>query len=185
MPIYEFYCRDCHRIYNFLARRLNVEAAPACPRCGRPQLEKRLSRFAIGRRRETATEDSAGASGGDDAAIESLLGELEQQAEHLDENDPRQMGRLMRQLCEKTGMPIDGPMAEALRRLEAGEDPDRIEEQMGDLLDALPDDAAPCEEPEPELPGRSARTAGRKGSTRDWVRRLKPPETDDGLYELV
>lgn len=182
MPIYEFYCRDCHRVYNFLARRLNVEAAPACPRCRRPQLEKRLSRFAIGRRREAATGDSAEAPGGDDAAIESLLGELERQTEHLDENDPRQMGRLMRQLCEKTGMPIDGPMAEALRRLEAGEDPDRIDEQMGDLLDALPDDAAPGEEAGD--PRRSAGTAGGKASTRKWVRRLKPPETDDGLYDL-
>lgn len=182
MPIYEFYCRDCHRVYNFLARRMNVETVPSCPRCGRPRLEKRLSRFAIGRRRESAADDAAEALGGDDAAIESILGELEQQAEHLDENDPRQMGRLMRQLCEKTGMPIDGPMAEALRRLEAGEDPDRIEEEMGDLLDGGPDDNSPDSESD------ASRTTGggaaRSTSVRTWVRRLKPPEVDDGLYDL-
>ncbi len=183
MPIYEFYCRDCHRVYNFLARRLNVEAVPACPRCGRPRLEKRLSRFAIGRRRENAAGDSPESPLGDDAAVESLLGELEQQAERLDEDDPRQMGRLMRQLCEKTGMPLDGPMAEAIRRLEAGEDPDRIEEQMGDLLDESSDDALPSEEGD-ALRGSAGR-AGRKASARDWVRRLKPPDVDDGLYDLA
>mgnify|MGYP005839946703 CR=1 FL=1 len=182
MPIYEFYCRDCHRVYNFLARRLNVETVPACPRCGRPRLEKRLSRFAIGRRRETAADDSAEMPGGDDAAFESLMGELEREAEHLDENDPHQMGRLMRRLCEKTGMPLDGPMAEAIRRLEAGEDPDRIEEQMGDLLDEYSDDALPSEEGN-ALRGPAGQ-AGRKVSARDWVRRLKPPDVDDGLYDL-
>jgi len=183
MPIYEFYCRDCHRVYNFLARRLNVETVPACPRCGRPRLEKRLSRFAIGRRREHAADDSTEVPPGDDAAIESLLGELEQQAEHLDENDPRQMGRLMRQLCEKTGMPLDGAMAEAIRRLEAGEDPDRIEEQMGDLLDEFPEDTPP--DAESDIFRGSAGTAKRKASARDLVRRLKPPEVDDGLYDLA
>jgi hypothetical protein len=32
MPIYEFYCRDCHMVFNFFARRVNTTAQRACSR---------------------------------------------------------------------------------------------------------------------------------------------------------
>lgn len=179
MPIYEFYCRDCHRIYNFLARRLNVQTTPACPKCGRAKLERRLSTFAIGRRRESSSGDEP-TDHGDDPAIESLLAELEHEADRIDENDPRQMGRLMRRIYEKTGMPLDGPLAEALRRLEAGEDPDRIEEEMGDVFDQL-DEGESDEAPSDAITGP---TGSRRGGLRSALRRIKPPEVDDGLYDL-
>ena len=56
------------------------------------------------------------------------------EAESIDENDPRQLGRLMRRMGEITGESFDEPMEEAIRRLEAGEDPEKIEDDMGDLL---------------------------------------------------
>jgi hypothetical protein len=55
-------------------------------------------------------------------------------AEGIDENDPRQLGRLMRRMSEITGENLEPEMDEAVRRLEAGEDPEKIEEDMGDLL---------------------------------------------------
>jgi hypothetical protein len=61
-------------------------------------------------------------------------------------------------------------MEEAMRRMEAGEDPDRIEEEMGSLL----------EEEEPEF-GEPEGSPGRLGSLR---RRLRPPQVDETLYEL-
>ncbi len=43
MPVYEFYCPDCHTIFNFFSRRVNTAARPACPRCERPELERQVS----------------------------------------------------------------------------------------------------------------------------------------------
>ncbi len=49
MPVYEFYCPDCHAIFNFFSRRVDTETQPACPRCGRPELGRQASLFAISR----------------------------------------------------------------------------------------------------------------------------------------
>ena len=53
MPIYEFACPKCRRIFNFLSKRLNPDHLPACPKCGGRKMVKQMSRFATtkGRRR--------------------------------------------------------------------------------------------------------------------------------------
>jgi hypothetical protein len=38
----------------------------------------------------------------------------------------------MRKLAQTSGEPMDGEMEEVVRRLESGEDPEKIEEKMGD-----------------------------------------------------
>jgi hypothetical protein len=60
---------------------------------------------------------------------------LAKEAEHVDENDPKQAANLMRKLTDMTGMDLGPGMEEALTRMEAGEDPEQIEEEMGDLLE--------------------------------------------------
>jgi putative FmdB family regulatory protein len=172
MPIYEFYCCDCHRVFNFFARRIQTTAQPACPRCGRPHLERKISRFAVARGVRSQA-DAPGPEGDlppgfDEAKMEQMMEELGREADGLDEDDPRQAARLMRALCERTGMPLTGKMEEAMRRMEAGEDPDAIEAEMGDLLD---------EEPAPEG-GESG------GRLRGWARKMRPPEVDETLYDL-
>ena len=64
-------------------------------------------------------------------AFTSMAGDLE----HLDENDPKQAARIMRRLFDATGMQPGASMAEAMQRMEAGEDPDRIEAELGDVLE--------------------------------------------------
>jgi len=59
------------------------------------------------------------------------LSEMESLLESVDENDPRSMGRIMRRLAEQSGEPVDEEMEEAMRRLEDGEDPEKIDEKMG------------------------------------------------------
>ncbi len=58
MPIYEFYCAHCHRVFSFLSRVVNTDKTPACPRCRRTELTRRVSAFAIskGRREEPKPE---------------------------------------------------------------------------------------------------------------------------------
>lgn len=133
MPIYEFYCESCNVIYQFFARSAANDRRPDCPRCGRKRLEKRPSGFAVTGR---AKEPSAG--GGDDiddARMERAMEALAGEADGLNTDDPRNAARLMRKFAEATGMK-SGAMEEAMRRLEAGEDPDAVEAELGPALDA-------------------------------------------------
>ena len=59
---------------------------------------------------------------------------MAKEMDSIDENNPRQLASVIRRLADATGEPIDGPTDEMIRRLEAGEDPDAIEEKMGDVF---------------------------------------------------
>jgi len=143
MPIYEFACPKCRRIYSFLSKRVNPDHLPTCPKCGNKDLVKQISRFAApkGLKEPAAKADADTESGGppmpdmDDARIERAMTELERDMEHLDENNPRHMAYMMRKM--KDLMPAGTMPKEldvAIKRLEAGEDPEKIEEDMGDVL---------------------------------------------------
>jgi len=49
----------------------------------------------------------------------------------LDEKDPRSLARLMRKMASETGEEMDDEMKEVCERLEAGEDPEKLEAMMG------------------------------------------------------
>jgi len=51
VPIYEFYCEECHRISIF-SRRVNVETIPTCPRCNKVKLKRQMSLLPIFREKE-------------------------------------------------------------------------------------------------------------------------------------
>ena len=60
-----------------------------------------------------------------------FAGELE----NMDENDPRAMAAAVRRMTEIAGEPVTPAMEEMIRRLEAGEDPEQVEEDLGDALE--------------------------------------------------
>jgi putative FmdB family regulatory protein len=133
MPIYEFYCKKCHMIFNFFSGYVDVEKRPSCPRCKRIKLERRMSTFSISKNR--GEEDDMPMPDLDESKMEEAMNVLAREAEHLDENDPRQAANLMRKLTDMTGLNLGPGMEEALARMEAGEDPEQIEAEMGDLLE--------------------------------------------------
>ena len=167
MPVYEFYCSDCHAILNFLSRQVNTDKRPNCPRCGRPELERQVSRFAISRNRPEPDADGLPA-GLDEAKMEQAMMALAGEMEGIDENDPRAMAHFMRKFSAMTGMNLGEGAEEAMRRLEAGEDPEQIEAEMGDLFG---DDSS--------LDGLFGQEKLAK-----FKRRLAPPEHDDTLYTM-
>lgn len=175
MPIYEFYCVDCHRVFNFLSRTVDTGKRPACPRCRRPDLARRVSAFAISKGRKEEPAGAGPPANLDEARLERAMESLAAEAEGMNEDDPRQSARLMRKLFSATGMPVGGRMEEALRRLEAGESPDRIEEEMGDVLDADPFAGAA---------GEAAGDADAPKGPKALVRRLVPPSVDPDLHEM-
>ena len=136
MPIYEFYCGDCHTIYSFFARRVDTQTTPACPKAKKHKLRRQMSRFAISTGR-SASHDDPGADGAemDDARMEQAMLQMAGEMEHVNEDDPQAMARVMRRLMETTGMNMGEGMEEAIRRMEAGEDPEQVEEDLGDVLD--------------------------------------------------
>lgn len=138
MPIYEFLCQDCNTIFNFFSSRINTEKRPDCPKCGRKELNRQISAFAvIGKAKESDGDDPL--AGMDESKMEAAFEGLMRDAQGMNEDDPRQMAQLMRKFSDKTGIRLGGPMEDAISRMEAGEDPDAIEKEMGNLLDA--DDA--------------------------------------------
>jgi hypothetical protein len=71
----------------------------------------------------------------DDPRVMRAMSEMERDMEHLDENNPKHMAHMMRKMKDlmPPGM-MPKEMDIAIKRLEAGEDPEKIEEDMGDLL---------------------------------------------------
>ncbi len=162
MPIYEFYCEKCNTVFSFFSRSVNTTKNPDCPKCRRP-LKRRMSIFAkVSRGKEEPAGD--GMPPLDEAKMEKAMAMLAGEAEKISEDDPRQAAQLMRKLTDATGLSLGAGMEEALHRLEKGEDPDRIEAEMGDLLEG--------EDPFVMEGG------GKKGA------RKPKPRVDETLYDL-
>jgi putative FmdB family regulatory protein len=135
VPIYEFYCRDCHTIYSFLSRSVDTKTVPKCPKGKKHKLSRQMSRFAISRGRGDSEQDGGDDFDFDDEKMEQAMMQMAGELEGADEEDPRAMAHMMRKLMQTTGMNMGEGMEEAVRRMEAGEDPDKIEEELGDILE--------------------------------------------------
>jgi putative FmdB family regulatory protein len=147
VPIFEFLCPACNRIYSFLSLSSTPSRRPVCPRCGATDLSRVPSAFAVSSRRTNRQEE--GKEGGgqpDDAAMARMEHEIMRMSGELDEGDtedPRAMARMMRRLAEASGEKMTPTMNEMFRRLESGEDPDALEEELGPQLEAeMGDDGA-------------------------------------------
>lgn len=135
MPIYEFYCHKCNTIFTFLSRTIQSDKRPNCPRCKRIKLDKQISTFAHTGRAKQAPEGDTPPLPMDESKMERAMDALAREADSAAEEDPRQAANLMRKFSEMTGLKLGSGMQEALNRLEAGEDPDSIEAELGDRLE--------------------------------------------------
>jgi putative FmdB family regulatory protein len=133
VPIYEFFCADCNTIFNFFSPVPNTETRPSCPKCKRPDLKRRVSRFATLKHKgeEEPTPFDGFDEGRMEKAMEALAGEMEGLEGHGGAEDPRSMARFMRKFTQLSGMEAGPKMEEMLKRLEAGEDPEAMEKEMG------------------------------------------------------
>ena len=156
MPIYEFYSPDTGKIYSFFARSLKyMDKIPLCPDGKNLEMQKKLSSFSVtGSRPEMDDNDIAEVSSQSEDPFagmapdkaKSAMKELEGAMLGMDDNnpDPRQMGALMRKMCDLTGEKMNGSIEEVVRKLEEGMDPEELEDKMGDGLDL--DDQSSTEE---------------------------------------
>ena len=121
MPIYEFYCKSCHTIFNFFSKSINTKKRPKCPQCKTETLERQMSSFAMtGRAKENDPMDDLPI---DESKMEQAMQMLAGEAERIPEDDPRQAANLMRKLIQMADLELGDGMEEALHRMESGEDP--------------------------------------------------------------
>jgi putative FmdB family regulatory protein len=127
MPTYEFLCLDCRRRFEiFMTYSEYGSKEVFCSYCFGKNIQRR-----IGRIRVTKTDENRLENMGDP---ENLAG--------LDE-DPRALGKMMRQMSSELGEDMGPEFKEVIGRLESGESPDDIEKDMPDLggpESPLPDD---------------------------------------------
>ncbi len=124
MPTYEYRCGACHRRVSIFfpsfsaAERRTAAGENRCPRCGSPDLTRLMSRF--------FTVKS------DDSDVDDMSEESDSMFEGLDEDDPRSVARWARRMKESMGDEMDlGPdFDRALDRIESGEDPDKVMEDL-------------------------------------------------------
>ncbi len=124
MPIYEYRCQSCNRRVSILLRSFAAAetARPQCPRCGSQQLTRLVSRVAVLQSEEAHLDNLSDPS--------SLAG--------LDENDPKSVARWMRKMSSEMGEDLGDEFDEVVDRLEAGENPEDIEQSLPDLGQDLP-----------------------------------------------
>jgi hypothetical protein len=168
MPIYEFFCPDNNRIYQFYARTLaQGRTVPKCPDNPRLPMKKVLSAFAVGGAAAKEGGEEPPPEGPGDARTEAALGAMEREFSSVDENDPKALGRMMRRISEITGEKIGGDTEEVVRRLEEGADPESLEGRLG---------AEPAD-------GPAAPVSAERGTRRGPRAHRAAPSRDPRLHE--
>ena len=109
MPVYEFVCNGCGAPVSVFVRSINAEVNGACGKCGSTDLRRLVSRVTVMR--------SAG-------SIDEM---------NFDENDPRAMARMMREMQGEMGEDAGPEFEEMVSRMERGNMPS--EDDLGGLDD--------------------------------------------------
>jgi putative FmdB family regulatory protein len=125
MPIYEYRCQTCGKKQSVFWRSLSAvdDAALKCERCGGRRLSRLMSKVRVVR---GSTDNNGSMGSADDAMMNEMAG--------LDENDPRALAGFMRKMAQESGEDMGPEFDEVVGRLEKGEDPEKIEQSMGDLF---------------------------------------------------
>jgi len=178
MPIYEFYSPQTNKIYSFFARSMAMrERVPRCPDDPGAPMERMVSGFAItGRHKEREpVGDGLHDDDFDDLEEHPRFHEVENALAAMDDEnpDPRQLGKVMRTMTEMMGGKVPEAMREMIGRLEAGEDPDQLEEKFGDALEGMEEEMG--EGFSEEFKRIKAKVLGRK----------RAPVRDPKLYEFA
>ena len=124
MPNYDYRCQSCNNrvsIYQNYAE-YGVKAVQ-CPLCGSAKLTRLIGRVRIAKSEDRRL---------DDMADPSFLGDV-------DESDPKSLARAMKKMGQERGEDLPPEFGEITDRLEAGEDPEAIEQSMPDLGSGMDD----------------------------------------------
>jgi len=119
MPKYEFRCQDCRRRFElfFTYKEYDINQA-ACPHCHSKNVTRKIGRVRFARSDDSRLDDLS-----DSSDLEGL------------ENDPKALGKMMRQMSSETGEEMGPEFDEVIKRLESGQSPEEIEQALPELND--------------------------------------------------
>lgn len=120
MPTYDYRCNQCGRRVSLFYKTYKDydEATHTCPHCGSTNLTRLISRVALARPSRNFADMSS-----------------DQMLNVLDGGNPREVGEMMRQLGQDEAG-LGDTYNEVTERLLKGESPDKIEQDLGPVLDA-------------------------------------------------
>jgi putative FmdB family regulatory protein len=117
MPTYQYRCKDCKRRFEVFMSYSEYGTRPVqCTHCASNNVERRIGRIRVARSEESRLENLA-----DPSKLEGL------------EDDPRALGRMMREMSGEMGEDMGPEFDEVIDRLESGQSPDEIEKALPDL----------------------------------------------------
>ena len=121
MPNYEFRCLNCRRRFEiFMSYSEYGSRQIACPHCKSENVQRKIGRIRVARSEESRLENMA-----DPSSMAGL------------EDDPKALGRMMREMSREAGEDMGPEFDEVIGRLEAGQDPQEIEKELPDLGGAM------------------------------------------------
>jgi len=111
MPTYEFRCQSCKKKFEkFYSFQEYGSVKVVCPYCTSEDVKRTIGRIRVARGDAGHLADMA-----DPSALENLDG------------DPRELGRMMREMKSTVGADLGGEFDEVVDRLEKGQSPDEID----------------------------------------------------------
>jgi len=117
MPNYTYFCLDCNKKFSvFMSFSEFDKKEVTCIYCNGKNIQRRIGLLRIAQSEEKRLEKLA-----DPSALEGL------------EDDPRSLGKMMRQMSNEVGEDMGEDFGEVIDRLESGQSPEDIEKSMPDL----------------------------------------------------
>jgi putative FmdB family regulatory protein len=105
MPSYRYRCSDCKKRFEvFLSYEEYGQKIVTCPHCSSENVQRRIERIRFARSEESRLESLA-----DPGSLEGL------------EDDPRALGKMMRQMSHEVGEEMGPEFDEVIDRLESGQ----------------------------------------------------------------
>ncbi len=120
MPTYDFICLDCKKRFDIFMTYSEYGTKPvACSHCGSENTRRRMTRVRIAKSEESRLDSLGDFS--DPSALEGL------------EDNPQELGRMMRKMGKELGEEMPPEFDEVVDRLEKGQSPEEIESALPDL----------------------------------------------------
>lgn len=117
MPTYQYRCQNCGKRFELFMSYQEYGAQPvACPHCASAKVQRRIGRIRVAHSEESRLDSLA-----DPAKLAGM------------EDDPKALGRMMREMSGEVGEDLGPEFSEVVNRLESGQSPEEIEKAMPDL----------------------------------------------------
>lgn len=117
MPAYQYRCLNCRNRFEVFLSYSEYGVQPVhCPHCNSNHIQRKIGRIRVARSEESRLDALA-----DPSNLDGL------------EDDPKALGRMMRQMSSEMGEDMGSEFDEVIERLEKGQSPEEIERDLPDL----------------------------------------------------